>query len=707
MKRIGWLVILVLAAGPAGAQNVQFNVDCEIGWSGHYRPLQWTPVEVTISSNLKEPFEGVLTVTGAQDEMSTMTIVHKFVLTPDVPLAVPLAAKLAFGTTECAVEITDAAGRPAWRKSYGLWDPDVQKQVLSPASGVDLLIGVSGRMAFGLRHVAKGAHAQTYEDRLAEPGVQASSTSPSTRPGRVLIKERIQRRLPWDWTAYESLDLLILYDPDWTALTEQQSAAIVQWVSKGGKLLIVLGGHPLPAAHPIARMMPLAIGEARQVTLPQATLRAWGCVEAAKDVVNAWPLDAGDAWGWRVETTPVPRAWGPAGFGRVEVLGFDPSVLGGPEGVNLVPFWVEQMRGLLTDRRTLAPGVPKEDENSNRYAYEMDEPFDRTNAVLNFLLDIPEMQPISILWVVLLLAGLGLVIGPVDYFVLKRRDRLPLTWMTFTVTIAVFSLLAYFGVKALRSGQTQVRTVTVMDGVSGQPGAWRCSYSGIFAPGSDDYRPAGLDRGQWWSAIAPHSGPYYYYEGRQRGSRTITCAQQDGSNLPTYVPINIWSMQLLQTECRVPGVPLEVEVERKGQSLRSVVRNLADVPIREGWICVKDEWGLRFGAIPAGGEIRVDGPLIGLPLWGAARPVEESQNDYGSVWGGRDATPRSPFAAADAFRALGNLDRSRAMAAAIARGAAVVCVEYENAPLPFSLADHRYAVVHRQFVRLVVPPKKE
>jgi hypothetical protein len=39
--------------------------------------------------------------------------------------------------------------------------------------------------------------------------------------------------VPWDWTGFVSLDLLVLYDPDWTLLRDAQLEAIGRWVSTG------------------------------------------------------------------------------------------------------------------------------------------------------------------------------------------------------------------------------------------------------------------------------------------------------------------------------------------------------------------------------------------------------------------------------------------------------------------------------------------
>jgi hypothetical protein len=87
------------------AKEEPFNVDVFFGWGGCYRPMEWTPVEINIQGNLKEPFEGSLVLSARQDELNTMNLVHPFVLTPEIPLHIPLVTKLAFATDKCAVRI--------------------------------------------------------------------------------------------------------------------------------------------------------------------------------------------------------------------------------------------------------------------------------------------------------------------------------------------------------------------------------------------------------------------------------------------------------------------------------------------------------------------------------------------------------------------------------------------------------------------------
>jgi len=684
-------ILLVFTGAAAGAAEMKLNVDCEIGWQGCYRPLAWTPVNVAVQSAEKR-FEGEITLSGSQDELSSLTIAHRCVITPETPYRAALVTKLAYGVPECTLRIANVSDGRVWRKSYDLGVAESAGPALAAVGPGDVLVGFTGRSGFGLRQLGKVTASRRAGDR--SPGRGAG--------GKVYVKERLAPQLPWDWPGYASLDLLVLYDPDWSALREHQKTAIREWVSGGGRAMIILGSHPLGASDPISRMLPLRIGEPHRIDLSEEMVRAWGVSDAGTRSVTCWQVDPTGAPGWKADKRAggeVLRAWGPVGFGKVAVMAFDPAALGGSQGENLAPFWIEAARGLLDDP-VVAARNPKATEEDQYYSYGHDDTARASNAVLNFLLDIPEMEPISILWVVLLLVGLAVVIGPVDYLILRKRDRLPLTWLTLTLYIGVFSVLAYVGVRALRAGATQLRAVSVCDGLEGHENRWSSCYSGIFASATADYRLDGLEPAQWWSAIAPFSEDYYgYYSGSRVASRQITCAQQEGGSRPVYLPVSIWSMQcLLAEECR-RTMPIAASVQVKADRVSATIENLADAAVARGCIRFAGERGVEFGPIPARGRIEVEGAPASVPKWHSEDPPGSRLWLFG-------ASAREAFRPDSAYLAKGTLPRTRAIEGYLAEGAAVVCAEYDEAPLSFGLAGRPCKVVHRQLVRLVVFPKR-
>jgi hypothetical protein len=695
-----FLVLALSAPASAAAQKNPFNVDVSFGWQGCIRPLEWTPVEIGIQANLDEHFDGVLTVSNLQDSQAAVTITHRFVLTRGEPYYRPVVVKFAFGAPECRVAISDPRGRERWRNEYALWDFSKGRQGMTVVGAADLLVGFAGRNTFGLAQLPKGARSRGFTaSRGRSQPVEANADADNRAQGRVYVGEKLIRYLPWDWTAYSSLDVLVLYDPDWSALRAEQSKAIAEWVSGGGKLLMVLGSHPLPPQHPLARLAPYRVGPARPLKLAPEVLSRWGCSGTTGDTVTCWSLEGDGAPLWKVAADASGRrmsAGGPSGFGRIGVVAFDPAVLEGKQQENLAPFWVGGMDPLL-DRRTIEAGSAGGQEDRFSMSYEMDESNQGNLAVMNFLMDIPQMEPISIWWVIGLLTALALAIGPVDYFVLKRLDRLPLTWLTFAGYIGLFTVAAYYGVQALRSGPAQVRAVTVADGVRGGP-AWSCAYSGIYAPASDAYRLDGLGKGQWWSAASPSTGYGYMnaFENRSAFSRQFVCIQEDGSNIPVDLPINIWSMQCMMIEGPAGRMPIDATITVEGDRVKGRVENRSDLPMARGQVRIAKSLVVEFGPLGPGQGADIDAKAVpGVP-W--ERP-ETADSSYGY------RSSRSGAGLGGAYYAAGSLKRTRSIEAVLKQGGAVVCAEYDEAPVGYKLAGRGHQVQHVQLVRLLVMPE--
>jgi len=704
-------IMLALASVTSGAKESSLNVDFFCGWEGCYRPMEWTPVEIGISSDLTTPFAGSVTVSAQQDGLNTMNVVHNFVLTPDLPLHLPLVTKLAFGTDKCSVRVANERGRTRWHHDFSLWDLSGRNQLLKTVTERDLLIGLIGPGKFGLI-------------RLDQQSVCRSPTG----VGKVYLAAKVPRMAPWDWTGFACLDLLILYNPDWKLFNQHQLSALAQWISNGGRLLLVLGSNPLPAENPVVQLLPFRVENIREVTLPAQALVAWQLEVGLSERVAAWPLVC----------KPGSRLWatedygsseclfgtGYVGFGRVGVLAFDPSMLSDPQRARSVRFWVGRIAAMLSDEaagqavrtsrisrgglpdRTIEfvqdPDAVSDNQRRDRY-YQIGLAQAASNAVMEHLYNIPEMRPLSIWWVILLLSALAVLLGPVDYFVLKRRDRLPLTWLTCAGWITLFTAGAYYGVQALRGGKMQLRVVSVLDGIENSMG-WSSTYCGLFAPYSDDFQLEGLHNEQWWSGIAPSQEAIWAYQ-REPITRNIYCYQHDGGNLPYSLPINIWTIQCLLTESPVERLPLAAQVRRNGRHVVLEIANESDSPIRNGYVLFDDNQTLNFGSVPGRATKRFEGELATRSVWAT----------YGSD-GYRSGSYRGrPVASLGSIRSLGDattffaqgcLQRTQGIRCYLARGAAVVCAQYQDVPVPFSVKDCSYQYQHVQLVRQVIFPNE-
>ncbi|MBN2270984.1 MAG: hypothetical protein JXN61_10240, partial [Sedimentisphaerales bacterium] len=419
-------------------------------------------------------------------------------------------------------------------------------------------------------------------------------------------------------------------------------------------------------------------------------------------------------------------AAGNVGFGRVGVLAFDPATLNDRYRARSSRFWVGRVRAVLEDGYGVTPlesstgaarrrdGVVdtfrtirfEEDaeksnvSRQNQNYYEIGLGQAANNAVMNFLYK--GIRPLNIWWVILLLVVLAVLLGPVDYIVLKRVDRLPLTWLTCTFWIVVFTVFAYYGVQYLRSGDLEMRVVSIIDAIENERTAWSTYYCGLFAPRSAEYRLKNLGRNQWWSGIAPTEQSIWSYR-RDTGGRKIYCEQEDGANLPSSLPINIWTIQCLTNEAPVEKIPLAAEVSRQGDKITVKVSNESDAPIIAGCVLVDGGMGIRLDRIIEAHAAEQFSATPGrLDAW---RGI-----DYNSLrssyYDGRSSDDTGTLKREHAYFAQGCLQRTRAIDAYLARGAAAVCVEYERAPTSFAVDARSCKYDHIQLVRLVVFPKQ-
>jgi hypothetical protein len=452
-------------------------------------------------------------------------------------------------------------------------------------------------------------------------------------------------------------------------------------------------------------------------------LEKFGLTGGESEQVTSWTLvPESEANFYKVETNDAGEclfATGYAGFGRVGVLAFDPATMTERQRENSASFWIYCIKEILEYADSLPFGTTTGDIRSNQISRtiqsasdaetETNKPGNRNrfeigwaqaanNAVMEFLYQ--GIRPLSIWWVILLLITLAVLLGPIDYKLLKRMDRLPLTWLTCAFWIILFTVGAYYGVQALRAGDMELRVVSVLDGIENSDHAWSTDYCGLFAPTSDEYQLENLQPNQWWSGIAP-TQESIWQQNTEVGGRRIYCFQHDGGNLPYSIPVNIWDVQCLLNESSLQKVPFDAEVQCRGDEIVIDIVNESKAPILIGRVLLSNNRGITFGDVPAGQSRQFRSRSHRMGIWD-----DYSTERYSEYYSRRGSSPIN-FKKEDAFFAQGCLQRTQTMSAYLASGAAVVSVEYDQAPISFGLKDRTYKRNHIQLARLVVFPKEQ
>ncbi len=271
--------------------------------------------------------------------------------------------------------------------------------------------------------------------------------------------------LPERIEAWAALDRLVWQDVD-TQLTTAQLAALHGWLAAGGRLIIAAGsGGPAVLSGFPDDILPYR---------PTATVDV--PPESLTGLIGQLPADAADipalggvlGHGRTLATSGdrVIAAEAPYGSGLVTLLGFDPSTP-----------WIANSRSTESLWRRLLP------ERSGGPVVGGDD-----GQMVTAVSQLPELSLPPIGGLIALLFGYILLIGPINYLVLRRLDRREWAWVTMPILIAVFAAGAYGFGAALRGFDVIVNEVAIVRGAPDATEGTAQVYLGVFSPARGTYQ---------------------------------------------------------------------------------------------------------------------------------------------------------------------------------------------------------------------------
>lgn len=229
------------------------------------------------------------------------------------------------------------------------------------------------------------------------------------------------------------------------------------------------------------------------------------------------------------------------GRGQITVLTFAPELEPFRSWKNAGHFWAKMI--------DLPPDLLS-NENANRY------PGRPIDGVFGAMIDSKQVRKLPVGWLLLLLVGYLVVIGPLDQYWLKKLNKQMLTWLTFPAYVAFFSLLIYFIGYKLRAGETEWNELHVVDLMPhGESADLRGrSFGSIYSPVNARYNFAS---DQPFSSMRGESSGNF--GGGQEASRATVEQRPAGFNAIASVPV--WTSQLFVSDWWRQGpTPLAVTV---------------------------------------------------------------------------------------------------------------------------------------------------
>ena len=271
--------------------------------------------------------------------------------------------------------------------------------------------------------------------------------------------------LPERAEGWSGLDRLIWQDVDSTNLSSGQIAALKTWLAGGGRLIIVGGtaGARSLSAFPdeILPFIPVATIDA-----PPSAIS--GLVRGAPADAADVPALAGDlARGFALASVggQAIAAEAPYGSGAVALIGVDPTASWLGESKSTEDLWQR-----LLPPRTGSSAVLADD-----------------SQLVSAVSQLPSLALPPIGGLLLLLGAYILLIGPINYLVLRRLDRREWAWVTMPVLIVVFAVGAYAFGSLLRGTDVLLNQIAIVRGAPGATEGEAQVYIGIFSPGRGTY----------------------------------------------------------------------------------------------------------------------------------------------------------------------------------------------------------------------------
>jgi hypothetical protein len=220
---------------------------------------------------------------------------------------------------------------------------------------------------------------------------------------------------------------------------------------------------------------------------------------------------------------------------------------------------------------------------------------------LNYALsNLPSLALPSVQGLALLLGVYIVLVGPVNYVVLRWRKRLHWAWITIPLITALFSGGAFGVGYAMRGTDLIVNKIAI---VALQPNgvAHVDTYMGLFSPSQQSYEVE-IDRDSLLSPLNPDSRPFsptgasavgeaVFIQGRPARVRGLT--------------VNQWSMQTFMSEDTWQDVGrIVADLRVEDQSLVGTVRNETGLDLRDAVVVLGSEFA-RLGDLEAGQQVDV------------------------------------------------------------------------------------------------------
>ena len=365
-----------------------------------------------------------------------------------------------------------------------------------------------------------------------------------------------------------SADVIVWQDVESSGLDAQRLDALRAWLATGGNLVIFGGSTGIATLTGFPEDM-LPYRPERVADVPPTDVQAiFGTLPAASAAVPAviGPLVEGTTLA--SSTDGVIAARTPYGQGSVALIGVDPTLPALNDSTTAKPFWA---RVLPTTGPTTDLVLGGSDE-----------------FLVYSLGSLPSVQVPKFEQLAILVVAYVVAVGPLNYVVLRRRNRREWAWVTMPVTMLVFAIGAYAYGVSLRGGSVIVNELAVVHGAAGAERGVAESHVGLYSPtrATFDIQVAG---------DVLLSSPVTNDQRGELAVQPIDVIEGDPSTLRNF-GVGFGVQRSFRAEASVPIPRIETDLTLTGEVIGGTVTNASDTAL--------DDVSLVYGT-----SFQVIGPL--------------------------------------------------------------------------------------------------
>ncbi len=433
----------IAPAERASAQDISdlFSLSINAGYDGYFRPNEWFPVRVNIENN-GDPINGRLVI---RPETSGSGLPNTFSTPVDIPTGAQQVITLYItayaNARDIRVEILDDSG------SVVVDQDTVLRSVATRDRLYVVLSQSAGGSIINLSAVETGG----------DDAVQADWT----------IND-----LPDRAAALGAVNAIMINDIDTGTISAAQRDALETWVRSGGHLIVGGGASWQATAAGLGSLLPFSPDNTDTINDLNALVRFGGDYNNTFDqqfvIATGEVTEDGTALISNGDNVPllVRRDYG---NGTIDYLTIDPNAQPLRDWQNLPGLWL-----------TMLTSVDVQPSWTHGFAN-----WELARDAVEILPGL-DLLP-SILTLLAFLLGYVALVGPANYLILQRINRLDWAWITIPIFIVIFTVVARGIGLTLRGNQATLSRISVVQTWNDSDNAQIDQVVGLLAPRRSNY----------------------------------------------------------------------------------------------------------------------------------------------------------------------------------------------------------------------------